>query len=61
MTSQQIADQALDLWRANKRYPDVEALLDEYFGIISAERYADQLRAVSEEMSCPTTLTELSA
>jgi len=51
LSSQQRADEALDLWRANKRYPEVEALLDEYFGIISRERYEDQLRLVSEEMA----------
>lgn len=51
MTSQQRADQALELWRANKRYPEIEALLDEYFGIISRERYEEQLQCVTEEMA----------
>jgi hypothetical protein len=50
MTSQQRADEALALWRARKDYPEIEALLDEYFGIISRERYEEQLSAVSEEM-----------
>ncbi len=61
MTSQQRADEALELWRANKRYPEIEALLDEYFGIVSRERYEEQLRAVSEEMSCPVTTKQFSS
>lgn len=53
MTSQQRADEALELWRANKDYPQIEALLDEYFGIISRERYEEQLQCVNEIMSAP--------
>lgn len=57
MTNQQIADQALELWRANKHYPEIEALLDEYFGLISVQRYEEQLRCVSEVMSAPVIFT----
>ena len=57
MTSQQRADEALELWRANKRYPQIEALLDEYFGIISRERYEDQLKCVTEIFSAKQIFT----
>lgn len=53
MTSQQRADEALELWRANKRYPEIEALLDEYFGIISRERYEEQQSCVHEIFTAP--------
>jgi hypothetical protein len=52
MTSQQHANEALALYQANRDCPReiLEGLLAEFFGIISAEQYAEQLRCVELEM-----------
>lgn len=42
---------ALALYQSHKRHPEIEALLDEFFGRITAAQYEEQLRKVLEEMS----------
>lgn len=64
MTSQQIGDAALALWRSHKGDDQerVDSLLREFFAQVRADEYEHQLRLVSEEMaSCVTDTRLLSA
>jgi hypothetical protein len=55
MTSQQSADLALSLFQANRKSPEIEALLDAFFSFPTREEYDRTLSRVSECMSCPET------
>lgn len=54
MTAQQIGNEALAIYQANRDEPRavVESLLDQFFNFLSAADYEFQLRLVAEEMSC---------
>ena len=54
MTSQQIGDRALALYQANRKSPEIEILLDEFFGRIPTAEDADRIQSrVSEIFACP--------
>ena len=63
MTSQQIGDAALALWRSHKGDDQerMDSILREFFSQVRQEEYDSQLRLVAEIMSCPVELKELSA
>jgi hypothetical protein len=54
MTSQQIADEALSLWRSHRGDDQerMDSILKAFFAQVRADEYETQLRLVSEEMSC---------
>jgi hypothetical protein len=62
MTSQQIGDEALAIYRDNRDdQVRMDSLLKSFFAQVRADEYEHQLQLVSVEMSsCPTMLTELS-
>jgi hypothetical protein len=56
MTSQQQADAGLALWQARRHSPEIESLLDAFFGYPTQDQYDRTLSRVSEEMGCPETI-----
>ena len=53
MTSQQIADEALALWRANKNSPEIEALIEEFFRFPTSNEFERQQSCVTEIITAP--------
>ena len=53
MTSQQQADAGLAIWQAQRHSPEIESLLDAFFGYPTQDQYDRTLSRVSEIMSCP--------
>lgn len=50
---------ALSLWQAQRHSPEIEALLDAFFGFPTQDQYDNQLRLVSEAMASCVTDTRL--
>jgi hypothetical protein len=48
-------EQALALWQAQRHSPEIESLLDAFFGYPTQDQYDRTLSRVSEAMSCPET------
>jgi hypothetical protein len=46
-------EQALALWQAQRHSPEIESLLDAFFGYPTQDQYDRTLSRVSEAMSCP--------
>ena len=44
---------ALALYQANRNSPEIEALMDQFFGFPTQDQYDRTLSRVSEAMSCP--------
>lgn len=51
MTSQQIADEALALYWANKNSPEIEALIEEFFRFPTSNEFERQQSCVTEIFS----------
>lgn len=49
MTAQDEA--ALALYQANRKSPEIEALLDQFFGFPTREQYEETLERVAEEFA----------
>jgi hypothetical protein len=54
-------EQALALWQAHRKSPEIEALLDAFFNYPTQDQYDRTLSRVSEIMSCQTDTKQLSA
>jgi hypothetical protein len=46
-------EQALAIWQAHRHSPEIESLLDAFFGYPTQDQYDRTLSRVSEAMSCP--------
>jgi hypothetical protein len=53
VTSQQIADEALALWRANKNSPEIEALIEEFFSFRTRNEFDEVQSCVHEIFTSP--------
>ncbi len=51
MTSQQSADLALALWQANRKNPEIEALIEQFFAFPTSAEFERQQSCVTEIMS----------
>lgn len=57
MTSQQIADEALALWRSHRGDDQerMDSLLKSFFAQVRADEFEEQMRIVSKEFPCVIT------
>jgi hypothetical protein len=53
VTSQQQADAGLAIWQAQRNSPEIESLLDAFFGYPTQDQYEAQLDLLRKEFSCP--------
>lgn len=54
MTSQQIGNEALSIFQANRKSPEIESLLDAFFNFPTQDQYEAQLDLLRKEFaSCP--------
>jgi hypothetical protein len=46
-------EQALAIWQAHRKSPEIEALLDQFFNYPTQDQYEAQLDLLRKEFSCP--------
>jgi hypothetical protein len=61
MTSQQQADAGLAIWQAQRHSPEIESLLDAFFGYPTQDQYEAQLDLLRKEFSCPEIMSPRSS
>jgi hypothetical protein len=54
-------EQALAIWQAHRHSPEIESLLDAFFGYPTQDQYDRTLSRVSEAMSCPEIISPRSS
>jgi hypothetical protein len=47
---------ALAIWQAERKNPEIEALLDAFFSYPTQDQYEAQLDLLRKELSCPETI-----
>ena len=61
MTMQPRDEAALALYQANKRHPEIETLLDQFFGFTTKAEFERQLRCVEQEFPCVISTSDFSS
>jgi hypothetical protein len=54
-------EQALALWQAQRHSPEIESLLDAFFGYPTQDQYEAQLDLLRKEFSCPEIMSPRSS